>query len=312
MKLREYEYITMIAREGNMTRAAEQLYISQPALSRLLQNVESQLGASIFERHGKQMVPTPIGKIYIQNAEKMLLLKKQMIHQLETALKQKQNTLSIGVPLLHINFITKYVLPLFNHSFPYISVELCNCGSFFVSDAIRQKMHHLALAVLTKEIANEFSYTIIGQQRMVVCVSKNHPLIEQAVQHPDKPYPTINSKQLENYSFTLSQEHTRSGKFSLEYFQKHAISPGINCVLPNTVYVYSSVASSDAIAFLPNIPPIWLDLEGKIQYLMINDEQQIDTMAIIYTKDHELTLPENYFIEQLRNSFQSFKAIPYN
>ena len=48
MKLREYEYMLAIAQEANMTRAAQRLYISQPALSKLLASVESELGVQLF------------------------------------------------------------------------------------------------------------------------------------------------------------------------------------------------------------------------------------------------------------------------
>ena len=51
VKLREYEYILAIAREKNMVRAARSLYVSQPALSKLLAGVEAELGVQLFERN---------------------------------------------------------------------------------------------------------------------------------------------------------------------------------------------------------------------------------------------------------------------
>ena len=64
MKLREYEYMLAIAQEANMTRAAQRLYISQPALSKLLASVESELGVQLFLQENRRMIPTAAGKIW--------------------------------------------------------------------------------------------------------------------------------------------------------------------------------------------------------------------------------------------------------
>ena len=78
MKLREYEYMLAIAQEANMTRAAQRLYISQPALSKLLASVESELGVQLFRQENRRMIPTAAGKIYLENAEKILSLNHDM------------------------------------------------------------------------------------------------------------------------------------------------------------------------------------------------------------------------------------------
>ena len=70
MDRRELEYIIVIAQEKNLSKAAERLYVSQPALSRFLLKLETQAGLPLFERKKRQLVPhwpgnciwTPLGK----------------------------------------------------------------------------------------------------------------------------------------------------------------------------------------------------------------------------------------------------------
>ena len=50
MQLRECEYILAIAQEGNMGKAAQRLYVSQPTLSKMLAKLEEEIGAPLFER----------------------------------------------------------------------------------------------------------------------------------------------------------------------------------------------------------------------------------------------------------------------
>ena len=92
MKLREYEYMLAIAREANMTRAAQRLYISQPALSKLLASVESELGVQLFRQENRRIVPTAAGKIYLENAEKILSLNHDLERNVRLASSQRELT----------------------------------------------------------------------------------------------------------------------------------------------------------------------------------------------------------------------------
>ena len=103
MKLREYEYMLAIAQEANMTRAAQRLYISQPALSKLLASVESELGVQLFLQENRRMIPTAAGKIYLENAEKILSLNHDMERTVRLASSQScllyTSCIRPGVPI---------------------------------------------------------------------------------------------------------------------------------------------------------------------------------------------------------------------
>lgn len=71
MRIDNLDYLTTIAAEGNISKAAQKLYISQPALSKSLASLEEELGAKLFLRLRDRVVPTAAGKIYIEAAKKM-------------------------------------------------------------------------------------------------------------------------------------------------------------------------------------------------------------------------------------------------
>lgn len=77
MNLKEQTYVCVLAECGNITKAADRLYISQPALSIYINNLEKSLGTKLFERAGKRFVLTPAGELYVEKARKMLELKKE-------------------------------------------------------------------------------------------------------------------------------------------------------------------------------------------------------------------------------------------
>jgi LysR family transcriptional regulator for metE and metH len=69
---RDIELLEAIERTGTLTAAAEQLYVSQPALSQRLARLEQQLGAPLYERQGRRLVPTRVGR-RMQQAARLLL-----------------------------------------------------------------------------------------------------------------------------------------------------------------------------------------------------------------------------------------------
>ena len=66
MEIKDADYVLAIARNRNISKAAKELYISQPSLSRYLSNLEARLGTVLFERQNNDIVPTSAGEIYIR------------------------------------------------------------------------------------------------------------------------------------------------------------------------------------------------------------------------------------------------------
>ena len=90
MQLRECEYVLAIAQEGNMSKAAQRLYVSQPTLSKMLAKLEENIGMPLFERQSTGMVPTAAGTVYIEGARRMLELNSQWEQEINAASRNAQ------------------------------------------------------------------------------------------------------------------------------------------------------------------------------------------------------------------------------
>ena len=76
--MREYEYVSAIAREGTLSGAAVQLGISQPALTRFLQKEEGELGTALFQRIDNRMVLTYAGECYLEHIKQIFAIQAHM------------------------------------------------------------------------------------------------------------------------------------------------------------------------------------------------------------------------------------------
>ena len=74
MELRELRYFLAVAREKNITKAADALYISQPSLSKQMQNLEKEIGSPLFVRGSRSVALTETGMLLKKRAEELLEL----------------------------------------------------------------------------------------------------------------------------------------------------------------------------------------------------------------------------------------------
>ncbi|MCP4163465.1 MAG: LysR family transcriptional regulator [Deltaproteobacteria bacterium] len=173
LEIKHLRMIRMIALTNNLTRAAEKLFISQPALSQQLKDIESKLGTVLFTRTGKNMILTRVGK-------KLLNYSKIIIDQIEEAELEVQKSvngeegeLKIGVRCLYCYKWLPGVIKLFQDKYPNIDISIGN--SFDPEKDIISKLYDIAIAtspVLNKKIAS----TPLFEDEFLCTMSDEHPL----------------------------------------------------------------------------------------------------------------------------------------
>lgn len=113
----EAQILKVLAEEGNMRKAAERLFLSQPALSQRLQSIEKEWGAQLFIRSQKGLTPTPAGELVIQFASELLQKKEEIFETIQALSSKVHGTLKIAcasivgqnwLPQVLKDFITQY------------------------------------------------------------------------------------------------------------------------------------------------------------------------------------------------------------
>jgi len=92
----EAEVLKILAEERNMRKAAERLFLSQPALSQRLQTIEKDWGAQLFIRSQKGLTATPAGEQVIAYAKEMLAKKEEIFETIQSLTTKVNGTLKIA------------------------------------------------------------------------------------------------------------------------------------------------------------------------------------------------------------------------
>ena len=117
-------YIYKIYKEGSFSKAAKDLYISQPSLSATVKKVEQKIGMPLFERSTNPIQLTECGKQYIKTAEQLMNLEEQFANYVEDLNELKVGHLAIGGTYLFSAFVVSTAILKFQEKYPNVKVSL--------------------------------------------------------------------------------------------------------------------------------------------------------------------------------------------
>ncbi|MHC5249711.1 LysR family transcriptional regulator [Enterococcus sp. LJL90] len=154
MELRSYRYFLAIAEQGNISKAAKNLNITQPTLSRQLKELEEELGVELFQREHKQLVLTEAGIFLRERAQEIIQLadktQQEFLDQRQTLFSGK---ISIGCVEADNSDTLALMLEEFVEDYPQVSFEIFSSTSEEIIEKLDLGL--LDVAILINPIATE-------------------------------------------------------------------------------------------------------------------------------------------------------------
>ena len=124
MTLNELRYIVAVAQESNFRRAAERVFVSQPALSLAIQKLEEELGVQIFERSRTAVKMTPTGELIVAQAQRALEEVAQIREIASQGKDQLVGTLRLGVIYTVGPYLLPALIPILKRKAPHMPLEM--------------------------------------------------------------------------------------------------------------------------------------------------------------------------------------------
>lgn len=168
------EVFYTVARKGSFTKAAQELYISQPAVSRHIQELESQYGCTLFEREGNQIRLSPAGALLMEHAEKIFTLYRQAAFELDALSQRKSGQLKLGASTTLSQYVLPPVLAGFRQCFPAIRCSLVTANTEAIEQALLAKEIHLGL-IEGRSRHPRIRYSTCGEDEIMLVAGPGYP-----------------------------------------------------------------------------------------------------------------------------------------
>lgn len=143
--MNEFELIKTLAEEGNMRKAAERLFLTQPALSQRLQTIEKEWGTRIFIRSQKGLEPTPEGELIIRYAKETLVQKQEVFEAIASLADEVHGTLKIACASIVGQTWLPQVLKEFVALYPHVQISLMTGWSSEIVRALNEREAHIGI-----------------------------------------------------------------------------------------------------------------------------------------------------------------------
>lgn len=158
MELKQYQYILKVAELKNITKAAEELFITQPSLSHFIAKVEQELGTRIFNRSFVPLSLTPAGEVYVETARTILGLNYRMKELVRDISDSRKGVITIGMSHARASYFLPYAFENFKKAYPYVDICTLETKSCQVEEDVlkgRCDLGIIPLPCLNDELKHE-------------------------------------------------------------------------------------------------------------------------------------------------------------
>lgn len=246
MSFKKLKYIITIAECRSISKAACELFISQPSLSSILSNMEKNLGVSLFDRSTNPISLTYAGEKYVETAKKILSLESNLKKELIDISTMKKGKITIGIPSVRGTHVLPLILPKFKKEYPGIDIHVIEGDSNYLEECLLSGKVDLVLTSLPstdKRITCELLY----EEKIMLACKKGYLNSQHLL---DINSNIVNLNSLKDVDFILTKKNHRIRKLTEYLFDLFNFKPKIILETSNTATAFRLATSGIGVCFV--------------------------------------------------------------
>jgi DNA-binding transcriptional LysR family regulator len=276
MDLRQIRYFLVLANELNFTRAAGRLHISQPPLTRQIQQLEASMGVVLFERTTRGVALTPAGAVFLEEARKIVALTDQATNKTRLAHQGQLGRLDIGVFGSAILNVIPTLLIELRKTHPDIVISLQNTTKIQQVEAVREKRLDIGFNRVFPEVEDLVVETVM-MESLYVAMHKDHELVRRR---------TLAVRDLNNQPLILFPNNVRPtfADNVVSLFRAEGLAPNVVHEVEDVMTCIALVSAGLGMAVVPE-SAVNLQLPGVRYHPLRSAEAKVD-LSCVYRADN--------------------------
>jgi DNA-binding transcriptional LysR family regulator len=286
MDIRALRYFCEVVRQQSFTRAAEQLFVTQPTISKMMRHIEDELGVPLFIREGRGFRLTDAGRVAYERSLDVLAAMSRMKTELTDIVALEGGELVVGLPPMSGGAFLAPAVSAFRERYPKIELKLVEDGALAIENSVRTGQLEIGVAVLPvdKQAFDQFGFARDPLCLVAPAGSPWHGAasvkLEEIADWPIVFYPE---------DFTLSRR-------ILEGFARLGKPIRIAGRSAHWDFIVAMVSARLGIALLPQ--SVASRLEGQpFDIVRLDEERIVWSLGLIWQKDVYLSHAARAWIE---------------
>jgi len=283
METRHLQIFCAVYRTRSFTRAAEELFTSQPTISEHMKNLEDRLGCPLFDRLGRSIAPTAEADILYPRAVEILAELKRLESTLASSAKTVSGKIVIGASTIPGEYILPTRAAEFNNSYPDVSFEiLIKDSGRIIEDVSGGRIY---LGVVGVEMpSNKLEFSPLQSDELVLAAAAEWPIGD-----------TIDGSELAEHEFLARERGSGTGRNVEQFLTQIGISPAdlkIRATLGSSTAIKEAVKSGLGVAVISKAAIHDELAGGRLKTIEIRNLSMKRSFYVVTPKRR--TLPHHY------------------
>ncbi len=293
LELRQLQYFVEVAEREHISKAAEHLHVAQSAISRQIANLETELGTPLFERIGRNVKLTPVGKIFLEHSIIALKAIDFATKQVEEYLNPGKGIIKIGFPTSLASNVLPTVISAFKKQYPEISFHLRQGSYKFLIDSVKNRELNLAFLGPLPPKDESINPNVLFSENIHALLPANHPFANRTELH---------LTDFRNENFVLFPEGYILHKVAVDACKSAGFIPNITSEGEDMDALKGLVAAGIGVTFLPE-SSLYDSIPRFTVKKPITQPVISRTVGIITPTNRELAPSEQVFLDFVTKFF---------
>ncbi|WP_284140606.1 MULTISPECIES: LysR family transcriptional regulator [unclassified Virgibacillus] len=285
MEIKHLQYFIEVTEVASFTKAAENLYITQPAISRIIKSLEDELGTPLFIRSRKKLALTDAGRVLYERAKHIEQEFLSLQEELDHLLTFKKGHIRIGIPSIVNSIFFSELIASFHKVYPEVTFQLEEDSSKGIEEKMLDAKLDFGVIVLP-ETHDAFDYVSFTEETLTLLVPASHRLTKKEA---------VELRDLEKESFILFTQDFTLRNMIVSACRDVGFQPKVISESSQLDFIEEMVAANLGITLLPD--SVAQGLSSNVEALPVTDSSIEWKLAFIWRKDAHLSQVEKEFIK---------------
>ena len=290
-QLRAFYYV---AKHSSYTIAAENLFISQPAVTAQIKLFEKYHNLKLFKKYGRKLILTYIGKILFKKAKRIFDIEDETENILIQMKELNHGLLELGCTKAYAKHIMPSIISIFHRAYPNIKIILEEGSSMAMINSLIEFRNEVVVVAQMKVNDSRIQFIPFSQEEIVIVLPVNHRLTKKK----EVAFCDIMAEPI-----IMKGKGSGTRKKILDLYKKHKTVPNIFMESNNTEFIIDLVERGEGISFLVKPAIAQKVQEKKLALRKIKGAKIFLDVSFGYLRNTPLSPAANAFYEIVKNSF---------
>lgn len=294
---KQIHYLMTVAEEHSITAAAKKLFISQPALSRFILDIERTLGTSLFIRNRGNLHLSKAGEIYLRGCQDVQQIFQSVIKEIAELTHSHTGKITLGVTSLTGEFVFPAILDAFEQAFPHVELTLKEERMSVLYDLV--KKGDVDMALVYQNYDSALNYHFIYENPIYIQVPPTFAT-KNEMRNTIETFASISAASLANQPMILLKKGRELREIADRFFETFQLVPNKILETENIHLASNLVSLGKGFTF---VPAIFLRDSSPNKdnnfYVQITDYPLKRELYCCHRKNAYLTEAEQFLIRKL-------------